>query len=182
MELCLCIVYATSHCSACRTITSAWCGEACGVFICFNIPAGVCFLIVHEQLHTSTKLTLLWCFCNVSFLFVFQFHCPPLTPLFPPFTNLLIFFSLTPLFCETLLNLSSFCHYASHLGVGVHLLGCLPLSVINCLAWSERTGLSLRMVYRIWCLGKQICYYFYVIKKNSCGLAFHSVFSKVFVL
>lgn len=108
--LCLCIVFATSLYSTCSTITSAWCGEACGVFIRFNIPAGVCFLIVHEWLHTSTKLTLEWCFCNFS-------HSNLLLPfsiwLSPSYTTLL-FINLLPfiitisvsLLCESHLDLS----------------------------------------------------------------------------
>lgn len=83
------------------------------MFICFNISAGVCFLIVHKWLHTATKLALQWCFCNFS-------HPPAavlffnLTVLFsrrsPPFINLAaVLLPLPPYFCfcGSHLNLSS---------------------------------------------------------------------------
>lgn len=80
--LCMCIDSGTSLCSACSNITSACYGQTWSVYL-FQYPYRS-FLIEHE-LHTSTKLTLQSCFCNISYcasLFVFQFLYPPSTSVF----------------------------------------------------------------------------------------------------
>lgn len=157
--LCVCIDSGTSLCSACSNITSACYGQTWSVYL-FHYPYRS-FLIVHEHLHTSTKLTLQSCFCNISYcasLFVFQFPYPPSTSVFA----LNCSFSLTLSLTHTLTHLVSYSlslslylwagslskpsqplpYYqsAAHLGAWVHLL-CLLIPLINCLAWSCRACL-----------------------------------------
>lgn len=82
---CMCIHSGTSLCSACSHVTSAWYGQTWSVYL-FHYP-NRSFLIVHEQLHTSTKLTLqscFWKFSHCTSLFVFQFQFPPFVPAFFP--------------------------------------------------------------------------------------------------
>lgn len=161
--LCLCIVFATSHCIACSTITSAWCGEAGGVFICFNIPAGVCFLIVHERLHTSTKLTLQCCFCKVChsnsrFAFSISLSSSNTTLIHLPICRL--FFSLSlSLFLWKSSQPLPFYHYAVHLGAGVHFLGCLRILLIDC--WLSESRPAIREVYLILCSGRKLLFHYF---------------------
>lgn len=168
-------VFATSHCSACGPITSAWCGEACGVLICSNIPAGVCFLLVCELLHTPTKLTL---FCHSIFvmsLFLFVF-------------SILLSFFLTPVFSiYQFAALSCLSHLVSALVEPLNLspfITMLATWELECFARmfthisDKLSGLIsesrpvIRIVYLIQCLGKEIYHYFCVIKTDSHGSAF----------
>lgn len=113
--LCLCIASATSHCSACSNITSVWYGEACGVFICFNIPAGVSHFRVHEQLYTSPKLTLQRCSCNASYcILLVAFFTFNFLFLFSIYHFFFPFFLYLPLSLSVIIGLANFISIPNH--------------------------------------------------------------------
>lgn len=104
----------------------------------------------------------------------FQFHCPLLTPLF------LIY------------HFAAFSSLSLPAPASVEVVSTSPLLTLfwplgSCSAFARmfthitdklfglisESGTAIRMVYLIWCWGKQICHYFYVIKKDSHGSAFH---------